>query len=111
MDLEVAANDVRDKVSRAVRLLPNDAEPPVVLKADADAIPIVFLNVTSDRRNLLQLTDLATNVFKERLQTITGVSEVQVWGAKRYAMRLWMDPQKTHVLRADTARCPRCPPP
>jgi multidrug efflux pump len=94
VDLEAAANDVRDKVSRGVRRLPDDAEPPVVLKADADAIPIVFLNITSDRRNLLQLTELATNVFKERLQTIPGVSEVQVWGAKRYAMRLWMDPRK-----------------
>ncbi len=94
VDLEVAANDVRDKVSRAVRLLPPDAENPVVLKADADAIPIVFLNIQSDKRNLLELTDIATNTFKERLQTISGVSEVRVWGAKTYAMRLWMDPKK-----------------
>ncbi|MDH3253274.1 MAG: efflux RND transporter permease subunit, partial [Ignavibacteria bacterium] len=94
VDLEVAANDVRDKVSRAVRLLPPDAENPVVLKADADAIPIVFLNVQSDRRNLLELTDIARNTFKERLQTISGVSEVQIWGSKTYSMRLWMDPKK-----------------
>jgi multidrug efflux pump len=94
VDLEVAANDVRDKVSRAVRLLPPDAENPVVLKADADAIPIVFLNIKSDKRNLLELTDIARNTFRERLQTISGVSEVQIWGSKTYAMRLWMDPRK-----------------
>ena len=92
--MEAAANDVRDKVSRAVRLLPPDADNPVVMKSDADAIPIFFLNVKSDRRDLLQLTDIATNTFKERLQTISGVSEVQIWGEKRYAMRLWMDPAR-----------------
>lgn len=94
VDLEAAANDVRDKVSRALRLLPPDADNPVVLKADADAVPIVFLNIQSDKRDLLQLTDIATNTFKERLQTIPGVSEVQIWGSKTYAMRLWMDPAK-----------------
>jgi multidrug efflux pump len=99
VDLEAAANDVRDKVSRAVRLLPPDAENPVVLKADADAIPIVFLAVRSDKRNLLQITDIATNVFKERLQTIPGVSEVQVWGSKRFSMRIWMDPARLASYR------------
>jgi multidrug efflux pump len=99
VDLEAAANDVRDKVSRAVRLLPPDAENPTVLKADADAVPIVFLNIKSDKRDLLQLSDIATNVFRERMQTIPGVSEVQVWGEKRYAMRLWMDPQKLASYR------------
>ncbi len=99
VDMEAAANDVRDKVSRAVRLLPPDADNPVVMKADADAIPILFMSVKSDRRNLLQLTDIATNVFKERLQTIDGVSEVQIWGEKRYAMRLWMDPARLAAYR------------
>lgn len=99
VDMEAAANDVRDKVSRAVRMLPSDADPPVVLKADADAVPILFLNVKSSRRDLLQLTDIATNVFKERLQTIPGVSEVQIWGEKRYAMRLWMDPARLAAYR------------
>ncbi|MEX0601800.1 MAG: efflux RND transporter permease subunit, partial [Bacteroidota bacterium] len=99
VDLESAANDVRDKVSRAVRFLPPDAENPVVLKADADAIPIVFLGILSDRRDLLQLTEIAQNVFKERLQTIPGVSEVQIWGSKRYSMRLWMDPGKLAAYR------------
>jgi multidrug efflux pump len=97
--LEEAANDVRDRVSRAVRQLPPDADNPVVQKADADAIPIVFLGIGSDRRDLLQLTEMANNVFKERLQTIPGVSEVNVWGAKTWAMRLWMDPQRLASYR------------
>ncbi|WP_297338086.1 efflux RND transporter permease subunit [Algoriphagus sp.] len=91
-DLETAANDVRDKVSGAQRNLPPDAEPPVVSKADADSQPIVFLNVKSDERSLLDLSDLAQNIFKERLQTIPGVSRVQIWGEKEYAIRLRMDP-------------------
>lgn len=93
-DLEAAANDVRDRVSRALYSLPPDADNPIVIKADADAIPIVFLNIKSDQRNLLDLTAMAENVFQERLRTIPGVSEVQIWGSKRYSMRLWMDPAK-----------------
>ncbi len=94
VDLEAAANDVRDRVSRAMSNLPPDVEPPIVSKADAQATPIVFLNVQSDTRNLLQLTDLANNVFKERFQTIPGVGSVQIWGEKKYSMRLWLDPAK-----------------
>ena len=99
VDMEAAANDVRDKVSRAARLLPPDADNPVITKADADAIPILFLSVKSDKRDLLQLTDIARNVFKERVQTIPGVSEVQILGSKIYAMRLWMDPAKLSAYR------------
>ncbi|MBS4034741.1 MAG: efflux RND transporter permease subunit [Ignavibacterium sp.] len=94
VDLEAAANDVRDRVSRALFNLPPDIEIPIVSKADADAIPIVFLNVQSDTKNLLELTEIANNIFKERLQTIPGVSNVQIWGQKRYSMRLWLDPAK-----------------
>jgi multidrug efflux pump len=93
-DLEAAANDVRDRVSRAIRLLPPDVDPPVVQKVDADAFPIIVLTVQSDKRSLLELTDIAINVFKERLQTIPGVSEVRIWGEKKYSMRIWMDPVK-----------------
>lgn len=93
-DLEAAANDVRDKVAGAQRNLPPDADPPVVSKADADSQPIVFLNVKSDERSLLELSDIADNIFKERLQTIPGVSRVQIWGEKEYAIRLRMDPLK-----------------
>jgi multidrug efflux pump len=93
-DMEAAANDVRDRVSRAIRSLPPDVEPPIVAKADADASPILFLNVQSDSRNLLELSEFANNIFKERLQTIPGVSEIRIWGEKRYSMRLWINPSK-----------------
>ncbi|MBA4302225.1 multidrug efflux pump [Algoriphagus alkaliphilus] len=93
-DLEAAANDVRDKVAGAQRNLPPDAEPPVVSKADADSQPIVGVNVKSENRSLLELSDIASNVFKERLQTIPGVSRIQIWGEKEYAIRLRMDPLK-----------------
>ena len=93
-DLEAAANDVRDKVSGAQRNLPPDADPPVVSKADADSQPIVGFTVKSENRSLLELTEIADNVFKERLQTIPGVSRVQIWGEKEYAIRLRMDPLK-----------------
>jgi multidrug efflux pump len=91
-DLESAANDVRDKVSQVVRQLPQDADPPVVSKADADASPIVFITIFSEERSLLELSEIAENIFKERLQTIPGVSGINIWGQKKYAMRLWMDP-------------------
>ena len=94
VDLEAAANDVRDRVSRSVRNLPPDCDPPSVRKADADATPLVFLNVKSDKRTLLDLSDIAENIFKERLQTIKGVAAVQIWGERRYSMRLWMDPAR-----------------
>ncbi len=94
VDLEAAANDVRDKVARAVRNLPPDAEPPVVSKADADSSPIMFINIQSANRSLLELSAIAENVFKERFQTIDGVSSVMVWGEKRYSMRLWIDPDR-----------------
>jgi len=94
IDLEAAANDVRDRVSRAQRYLPQDVDPPTVAKADADAIPIVFLNVKSSTRDLMELSNIAQNVFKERLQTIPGVSQVMIWGERKYSMRLWMDPAK-----------------
>lgn len=94
VDLETAANDVRDKVSRAVALLPPDADPPIVAKADADASPIIFLSIRSAQRSLLELSEIADRTFRERLQTIPGVSEISIWGERRYSMRLWMDPFK-----------------
>lgn len=93
-DLEAAANDVRDRVSRAQRDLPDDADPPTVSKADADSQPIIFLNISSNQRSLLQLSEIAETVFKERLQTIPGVSEIRIWGEKQYAMRMNMDPSR-----------------
>lgn len=94
VDLETAANDVRDKVSRAQRYLPRDCDPPTVSKADADAMPILMVALESDERSLLELSEIADLTVKEQLQTISNVSSVEIWGEKRYSMRLWLDPVK-----------------
>jgi multidrug efflux pump len=94
VDLETAANDVRDKVSQAQRYLPRDCDPPTVSKADADASPILMIAVKSPKRSLLELSEIAELTFKEQLQTVSGVSAVVIWGEKRFAMRIWLDPGK-----------------
>ncbi|HNR48588.1 MAG TPA: efflux RND transporter permease subunit [Bacteroidia bacterium] len=99
-DLEAAANDVRDKVSQALRQLPQDIDaPPVVSKADANSDAIISMTIQSDTKNQLQVSDFAENVVAERLQTIPGVSSVQIWGQKKYAMRIWMDPARLAAFR------------
>ncbi|HTH82053.1 MAG TPA: efflux RND transporter permease subunit [Mucilaginibacter sp.] len=98
-DLETAANDVRDKVGQAQRQLPQDINaPPVVTKADASADQIITLTVSSDTRNITQVDDYAENVLQEGLQTIPGVSTINVQGQRQYAMRLWIDPGKLSAL-------------
>lgn len=92
VDLETAANDVRDKVSGAMRRLPQDVDPPVVEKSDADAQPIYTITLGSRTRDIIDLSEFAEVNFKERLQTISGVSNVNVWGSKRYSIRMRMDP-------------------
>ncbi|MDP3398533.1 MAG: efflux RND transporter permease subunit [Bacteroidales bacterium] len=92
VDLETAANDVRDKVSGAMRRLPQDVDPPVVEKSDADAQPIYTITLQSKTRDIIDLSEFAEVNFKERLQTISGVSNVGVWGSKRYSVRMRMDP-------------------
>lgn len=94
VDMETAANDVRDKVSRAQRYLPRDCDPPTVAKADADATPIMQIGIRSNKRSLMELSEIAELTVKERLQTISNVSSVDIWGQKRYSMRLWLDPIK-----------------
>ena len=94
VDLETAANDVRDKVSRAQRYLPRDCDPPIVSKADADATPILMVAIQSDKRSLLEISEIADLTVKEQLQTIPDVSGVSIWGEKRYSMRLWLNPVK-----------------
>ena len=98
-NLDNAANDVRDKVASALGKLPRDVDPPVVTKANADSQPIVLTYLSSNKRNLLELTDYANNVLKERLQTIPGVSEIRIYGERKYSMRLWLDPTKLSALR------------
>ena len=94
VDLETAANDVRDKVSRAQRFLPRDCDPPTVSKADADSRPIIMVALQSDKRSLMELSEIADLTVKEQLQTIPDVSSVSIWGEKKYSMRLWLDPIK-----------------
>jgi len=93
-DLDNAANDIRDKVSGAVSKLPSDADPPVVSKADADAQTILSVTVQSNKRSLLELSEIGNNIFKERLQTIQGVSSIRIWGERKYAMRIELIPDK-----------------
>lgn len=99
VDLEKAANDVRDKVSQATGNLPQDIDaPPIVTKADSDSDPIIFMQIQSERKGLMELTDFAENVVQERIQTISGVSSVNVIG-RRYSMRLWINPSKLAAYR------------
>jgi multidrug efflux pump len=99
VNIEDAANDVRDRVSRSMGQLPKDVDPPIVAKADADANPIYNINVFSSTRNLLSLNELATRNIKEKFQTIPGVSSVQLWGEQKYAMRLHIDPERLASFR------------
>jgi hydrophobe/amphiphile efflux-1 (HAE1) family protein len=94
VDMEAAVNDVRDRVSRATHDLPSDVDPPTISKSDADATPILMFTVQSDKRSLIELSAIANDMFKERLQTIPGVSEVGIWGEKKYAMKLLLDPAR-----------------
>ncbi len=98
VDLEAAASDVRDKVSQAARSLPQDIDaPPVVSKADANSDPILILALQSPTKSLLELSDYGENVLQQQFQTINGVSSVGLFGQKRYAMRLWLDPDKMNT--------------
>ena len=88
-DLETAANDVRDKVSQAIRSLPQDIDSqPIVSKADADSEAIISMTIQSETRNSSELSDYAENVIGQRLETIPSVSGIQIWGEKKFAMRL-----------------------
>src|SRR6478609_624594 len=98
VDLEAAASDVRDKVSQAQRSLPLDIDaPPVVAKADANSDPILILALQSPTKSLLELSDYGENVLQQQFQTINGVSSVGLFGQKRYAMRLWLNPDKMNT--------------
>ena len=99
VDLEQAANDVRDKVSQVIGNLPQDLDsPPIVSKADAESDPIMYLQIQSQTKGLMELTDYTENVVQERLQTIQGVSSINVFG-RRYSMRLWIDPAKLSAYK------------
>jgi len=93
-DMETAANDVRDRVSKSVRLLPEDVDPPIVEKLSANANAIIFMIIRSYQHNIMEVNALMENVIKERLQTIPGVGDIKIFGEKKYSMRLWLDPFK-----------------
>jgi len=90
-DPDGAANDVRDRVSRARSLLPREVEDPIVEKTEADARPIMYMALTSDRHNDMELTDYADRIVKDRLQVVPGVAQAQIFGSGRYSMRIWLD--------------------
>jgi multidrug efflux pump len=95
ISMEQAANDIRDKVSQAARSLPKDIEGlPVVSKADADSESIMAMTLESNSRSLLDMSDYAENVIAPRFETVPGVSGVRIWGQKRFAMRIWMEPDR-----------------
>lgn len=96
-DLERATNDVRDRVSRATRYLPKDVDPPIVEKLDANANPIIFVVVKSESHNILEISDVVDRYYRNRYQTIPGIAGIKVFGEKKYAMRLWLDPEKLHA--------------
>jgi len=98
MDLEAAANEIRDRVSRVRRRLPDDVDEPTVYKSDSDSDPILMVSLVSDKLDPMEVSELANNHVKERLQTIPGVSEVAIWGEKRPTVRLWIDPVRMQAL-------------
>ena len=97
-DLEAAANDIRDRVSRVQRRLPDNADAPTVSKSDSDSEPILIVSLLSETRDAMEVSEIANNQVKERLQTISGVSEVAIWGEKQPKVRLWLDPVRMQGL-------------
>jgi len=90
---DAAASDVRDRVSQARRFLPEEADEPIVQKQETDAQPIIYLAFSSDHHNLTEIADIATRLVKDRVQTLPGVAQANVYG-NRFAMRIWLDPDR-----------------
>ncbi|MGE4240375.1 efflux RND transporter permease subunit [Ramlibacter sp.] len=93
-DADAAAAEVRDRTSRVRNRLPQAIEEPVIAKVEADAFPVIFLAFTSDTLKPLQINDMINRIAKPRLQTVTGVADVRIFGERKYAMRVWLDPDK-----------------
>ena len=98
-DPDSAANDVRDRVSRVRGMLPDDIDEPIVAKSEADAQPIMWLAISSEVHNPMEVTDFAQRRVRDPLQTVTGVANVQLGGERRYAMRIWLDPERMAAYR------------
>ena len=98
-NVDTAASDVRDRVGRVRAQLPNEIDEPVIAKVEADAQPIIYLAFSSDRHSPLDVTDFADRYVKDRLQNLPGVAQVRIFGERRFAMRLWLDPQRMAAYR------------
>lgn len=98
-DPDDAAADVRDRVSRVTGQLPDDIDPPVVTKTEADAQPIIWLAFSSDRHGAMEMTEVADNRVKDQLQTVGGVANVLIFGERKYSMRIWLDPARMAAYR------------
>ncbi|MFD1627043.1 efflux RND transporter permease subunit [Azospirillum griseum] len=98
-NVDVAASDVRDRVGRVRAALPSEIDEPVIAKVEADAQPILYLAFSSDRHTPLDVTDFADRYVKDRLQNLPGVAQVRIFGERRFAMRLWLDPQRMAAYR------------
>lgn len=101
-DADAAAAEVRDRTSRVRNKLPQQIDEPVIAKVEADAFPVIWLAFTSDTLTPLQINDLVNRVVKPRLQTVTGVADVRIFGERKYAMRVWLDPEKLAGYRLST---------
>ena len=101
-DPDAAAADVRDKVSRVRQRLPSGIDEPVIAKVEADAFPVIWLSLSSDTMNTLQLTDLANRIAKPMMQTAPGVADVRIYGERKYAMRVWLDTDRLASYRLTT---------
>ncbi len=101
-DADSAAADVRDKVSRVRQKLPQGIDEPVIAKVEADAFPVIWLSFSADALNVLQLTDYANRIAKPMLQTAPGASDVRVYGERKYAMRIWLDPDRLSAYKLTT---------
>ena len=98
-DADSAAADVRDRVSRVRRALPDDVDEPVIAKVEADANPIIWLAFSSDRHSPLEVSDIANRIVKPRLQTLPGAADARVFGERRYSMRIWLDRDRLAAYR------------
>jgi multidrug efflux pump len=102
-DADSAAADVRDKVSRVRQRLPQGIDEPVISKVEADAFPVIWLAISSDTHNALQLSDMANRLIKPTLQTAPGAADVRIFGERKFSMRIWLDPDKLAAYRLTTS--------